>query len=34
MKNEKLAKKQFGNAVPTNVVNSIIKKLLQQDFLK
>ena len=31
--NEKLAKKQFGNAVPVNVVNSIIKELIKQNYL-
>ncbi len=30
---EKLAKKQFGNAVPVNVVDAIIKELLNQNFL-
>ena len=31
---DKLAKKQFGNAVPVSVVDSIIKELFKQDFLK
>ena len=30
--NDKLAKKQFGNAVPVNVVNSVVKELIKQNF--
>ena len=32
--NDKLAKKQFGNAVPVNVVNSVIKEIMKQGFIK
>ncbi len=31
--NDRLAKKQFGNAVPVNVVNSIIGELMKQKFI-
>ena len=31
--NDRLAKKQFGNAVPVNVVNSVIKELKKQRFI-
>ena len=31
--NEKIAKKQFGNAVPTNVVYAIAKEILKNKFI-
>ena len=30
--NDKVAKRQFGNAVPTNVVGAVIKEILKTNF--